>query len=241
PLDFQRSLFESGFQGSDGGVAFVNKSDKGIRYYVIVMEFLDADGKYLVSAPVYNVVDRDQSIPFDIPFKPWLKRNWAERSHMAPIPAKSMSSKSFKITLAMLTCPASVRVSMIQLRYDDDTEFKYVSPTLSISTTPAQAMEIRNTEGVLKWSPSVVTGMMQIDTNGHARILELDGADVFREWLQKEFAAWQFIPASVSGRPAATQLPFVFFLGDTTHPMVQIEVMRRKGIHGPILVWPHAE
>ena len=156
PVDFQRVLFESGFQGSDGGVYVVNKADKGIRYYVIVMEFLDADGKYLVSAPVYNVVDGDQSIPFDIPFKPWLKRMLVRTYD--PIPAKSGSSMSFVITLAMLTCPASVRVSMIQLRYDDDTEFKYVSPNLNISTTPAQPMEVKNTDGVLKWSPSVFTG-----------------------------------------------------------------------------------
>ncbi len=241
PLDFQQVFFESGFAGSSGGVAFINKSAKGIRYYVIVMEFMDGEGKYLVSAPVFNVTDEDQSIPFDVPFKPWLKRNWAGGPHMSPIPAKSASDKSFVIALSVLTCPTSARVSMIQLRYDDETEFRYLSPTISISTTPAQPMEISDTEGSLRWSPTVVTGLLQIDVKGRARILELDGADVFRKWLQKELNGWRFIPAWIEGKPAMTHLPFVFFFGDNTHPWVQVEVMKRKGFNGPFLVWPRLE
>jgi hypothetical protein len=240
PLDFEQVFFESGFEGSSGGVALVNKSDKGIRYYLIVMEFLDAEGKYLASAPAYNVTDEDQGIPFDVPFKVWLKRNW-EGGNLAPIPAKSASSKGFEIALSMLTCPTSVRVSMIQLRYDDDTTFKYVSESLNMSPTPAQAMELSDTEGGLRWSPAVVTGILQIDAKGRARILQVDSADVFRKWLQKEFNTWRFIPAWVEGKPATTRLPFVFFLGDATHPWVQVDVMKRKGIRGPFLVWPHLE
>lgn len=241
PLEFQQVTFDSTFAGSGGGVALVSKSDKAIRYYVIILEFLDADGKYLVSAPVYNVDDTNQSIPFDLPFKPWLKRNWVSWTHMSPVPAKSHSSMYFQITLAMVTCPASSRVSMIQLRYDDNTEFKYISPTLNISTTPARAMEIKDVDGAVRWSPLAVTGMLQIDTDGHAKILELDAGDVFRRWLQKEFNDWRFIPAWVEARPTTTQLPFVFLLGSTTHALVQVEVMRKKGIRGPILVWPHFE
>jgi hypothetical protein len=241
PLEFQQVTFDSTFAGSGGGVALVNKSDKAIRYYVIILEFLDADGKYLVSAPVYNVDDSNQSIPFELPFKPWLKRNWLSWTHMAPVPAKSDSSMYFQIALAMVTCPASARVSMIELRYDDNTDFKYISPTLNIPTTPAQAMEIKDVDGAVKWSPLAVTGMLQIDTHGHAKILELDAGDVFRKWLQMEFNHWRFVPAWVEGKAATTQLPFVFLLGGTTQALVQVDVMRRKGIRGPMLVFPHFE
>jgi hypothetical protein len=240
PLDFPAILFDSGFDGSGGSIAVLNKSDKAIKYYVIVIEFLDEAQNYLVSAPVYNVVnsEKDQSIPLDVPFKPWLKRNWPG-GQFEPIPAKSLASKTFEIALSMLTCPASARVSAIQLRYDDDTEFRYMSPTLNISTTPSQEMVLSDIKGARRWSPTTVTGKLKIDVEGRARILEVDGPEAFRNWLQREFSGWRFIPAWVDGKPTATELAFVFFLEDASHPWLQIEVMKRKGARGAMLVWPH--
>jgi len=237
PLDFQGLYFESGLDGSNGAVTLLNKSDKGIQYYVAIMEFFDEKENYLISAPVYNVVEEDQTIPLDVPFKPWLQRNWPG-GPMAPIAAKSTSRETFNNVLAMLTCPASVRVALIQLRYDDGTGFKYVSPTLRLSTTPGQKMEIHDPDGAQRWQPLTVVGTLEVDVQGRARILELDAADVFRKWLQNEFSQWKFVPARVEGKPASSRLPFIFYLGDTTHPWVSVEAMRRRGARGAILVWP---
>jgi len=61
PLEFQSVVFESGLGGSGGSVSFLNKSDKGVQYYLVVMEFLDGKENYLVSAPVYNVAEKDSN------------------------------------------------------------------------------------------------------------------------------------------------------------------------------------
>jgi hypothetical protein len=44
--------------GADGSLTFINTSDKKILYYLVVMEFSDNQGKYLFSAPVYNVDEK---------------------------------------------------------------------------------------------------------------------------------------------------------------------------------------
>lgn len=239
PLEFRWLSFDSWIQGSSGGVTVLNKSDKGIQYYVAIIEFSDGDGKYLLSVPVYNVDKKDQSIPLNVAFKPWLLANWPG-SYMAPIGRQSESDKTFHSVLSTLTCPKSAHVSMVQLRYDDGTEFKYISPTLNLSTAPTSRLDISDSKGAERWLPLTVSGTLQVDSEGHVRILDLDFAAAgFKKWLEREFSHWSFTPAWTNGAPASTVLPFLFILGDTTNAAVQVDVLKRKGIAGPILIWPN--
>jgi hypothetical protein len=237
PLDFQGLFFESGIAGSGGGVTLLNKRPRELQHYVAIMEFLDENGGYLVSSAVYSVAEKDRTIALDVPFRPWLQRNWPG-GFMKPIPAESSSREGFNISLSMLTCPTSARVSMVRLKYDDGTEFNYASPHVQLSTTPAEKMEIHDMNGAQKWGPLIATGTLEVDAQGRARIVDLDAAEVFRNWLQKEFSGWKFIPAWAEGKPVSSRLPFIFYLGDTTHDWVPIEVMRRRGVRGPMLVPP---
>lgn len=238
PLDFQGVSFDSTLAGSDGAVTVINKGDKGIQYYVAILEFADEKGNYLISAPIYNVVRNDQTIPLDVPFKPWLLRNWPG-GRMAPIPARSSSVETFGNVFVMLTCPASVHVAMVHVRYDDNTEFKYFSPRLRVSPTPSQPMEITDLETARRWSPIAVSGTIQIDARGHARIIELDASSgEFSRWLKKEFGKWKFTPQWTEGRPISVRLPFAFFLGDVTQSSALVDSVKRKGVQGPMLVWP---
>jgi len=158
---------------------------------------------------------------------------------MAPIAAKSSAHERFNNVFSMLTCPTYVRVGMVLLTYDDGAQFTYASPDLRISATPSERMEISDTEAARHWLPVTVSGTMQIDADGHVRILTLDSApDDLSAWLKNEFARWKFTPAVALGKPITVQFPFMFFLGDTTHDWVQVELIRRRGAHGPMLVWP---
>src|SRR5215471_5524452 len=49
---------------SGGVVEAVNNSTKAIQQYLIIMQFSDANGKYLFSSPIYTS-DKDQNISFD--------------------------------------------------------------------------------------------------------------------------------------------------------------------------------
>jgi hypothetical protein len=132
-------------------------------------------------------------------------------------------------------------VAMVHVRYDDGTEFKYVSPRLRVSPTPSQSMEITDVETAQRWSPIAVSGTIQIDAKGQARIIELTAASgEFSRWLKKEFAKWKFTPQWADGQPTSVQLPFVFFLGDVSEQesLALAASMKRRGAQGPMLVWP---
>jgi len=248
PLDFQGIYFDSTLGGSGGGVTLINKSDKGVQYYVAIMEFADEKGNWLISAPVYNLDKKDQ-IPLDVPFKPWLLWNRpgvvlppsGTGSPFSPIAARSSSRVAFANVFVMLTCPASVQVAMVHVRYDDGTEFKYVSPHLRVSPTPSQSMEITDVETAQRWSPIAISGTIQIGAEGQARIIELNAASgEFSRWLKKEFAKWKFTPLWADGQPTSVQLPFVFFLGDVSEQesLALAASVKRRGAQGPMLVWP---
>jgi hypothetical protein len=239
PLLFRGLYFDSGLSGSGGAVTLANTNDKSIRYYVAIMEFLDDNGRYIVSAPVYNMAEKDDTIPLNVPFKPWLLRNTSAGGN-EPITPGSEKRKAFNIALSTLTCPKSVRVSMVQLQYEDGTEFRYALPGLNLSLAPASQLELRDKRTARHWAPIAVSGTLQVDAEGRARILELDGApEDVGNLIAEEIVRWKFIPAWVDGKPVAIQLPFLFFLGEPTHEWVQVEMMNRKGIRGPILVWPN--
>jgi hypothetical protein len=220
---------------TSGVLAILNNSEKGIRYYLVVMEFLDDQGKFLFSAPVYNA-DKDQHIPFDVAFKPWLLANWPG-GQMAPIPARSRSDEGFATRLIALTCPSSVRISVIWVKYDDGKEFKYVSETLNLSATfQAQEIKIKKV-GARKWGPITVTGTVEVDARGEPQIAELDPAIAdLKTWLKNEFSRWGFTAAWAGGKPTTTRIPFVFILADNTDPREQAEALKKRGVEGPILL-----
>jgi hypothetical protein len=127
---------------------------------------------------------------------------------------------------------------MVQLKYADGTEFNYVSPSLRVSPTPADHLEIRDTETARGWLPTSVSGTVEIDLKGDVRIVDLEGSREFRKWLEKEVENWKFTPASIDGKPVSVRLPFLLLLGKTTHNLTIVESMRRRGIRGPLFVWP---
>jgi hypothetical protein len=225
-----------------GGVLTLhNKSEKRIQYYLVVMEFLDDQGKYLFSAPVYNA-DKEQHVPFDVAFKPWLLANWPG-GQMASIPARSKSAETFGTKLVALTCPASVRISVIWLKYDDGKEFKYISENLSLSTsTQEEPIRIKNIKNARKWAPITVAGTLQVDQHGRVKISNTDNpSDDLREWMNREFSGWNFTPAWLAGKPVPSRIPFMFILADNNDPRTQVEALKKRGMSGPLLLFAFQE
>jgi hypothetical protein len=222
-------------QGTDGVLTLINKADMNVEYYLVVMEFLDSQGQYLFSAPVYNV-DKEQHIPFDVPFKPWLLANWPGGT-MAPIPAGSKSGETFGSKLVALTCPTSVRISVIWLKYEDGTEFKYLGEHINLSPATRNAVKLKSIKDAKAFSPVTVSGKIKLDEQGRIDGVTIDSSDDrFKAWLAKEFAAWDFTPPWVSGKPASISVPFLFILADNANARMEAESMKKQGVHGPILL-----
>jgi hypothetical protein len=222
-------------QGTSGVLTLINQKQKNIRYYLVVMEFLDNQGKYLFSAPVYNV-DKEQHLPFDVPFKSWLLANWPGGT-MAPIAARSKSGETFGSQLVALTCPTSVRISVIWLKYEDGTEFKYLGEHINLSPATRNAIKLKSIKDAKAFSPVTVSGQIKLDEQGRIDGVTIDSSDDrFKAWLAKEFAAWDFTPPWVSGKPASTSVPFLFILADNANARTGAESMKKQGVHGPILL-----
>src|SRR5262249_7444308 len=95
PLGVGGLTFTGTTNGAAGAVELFNKTNKRVQYYVVVLEFIDTEGKYLFSAPVYNV-DKDQRIPVDTRLQPWLHANWAGfKAHSAPIEPEGTAENGF--------------------------------------------------------------------------------------------------------------------------------------------------
>jgi hypothetical protein len=222
-------------QGTDGVLTLINRTDKNVEYYLVVMEFLDRQGQYLFSAPVYNV-DKDRHIPFDVPFKPWLLANWPGGT-MAPIPAQSKSGETFGTQLVALTCPTSVRISVVWLKYEDGTEFKYVAKNLNLSPSTRNLVKLKSIKDAKTWAPVTVSGKIRLDEQGRIDGITIDSSnDRFKAWLAKEFAGWDFTPPWISGKPASTTVPFLFILADNANARAEAEGMKKHGVHGSILL-----
>lgn len=240
PLDFKWVTFVGTVVDSAGVVVMHNKSDKAVAYYLVVMEFQDATGKYLFSAAAYNA-DKNQQIPFDVPFKSWLLANWPG-GVMTGIPAKSDGDQTFGTPFISLTRPASVLFSLVWVKYDDGTESKYISPKLNLSPaseTPLWGMEMQKKESASRWAPLTTLGTIEVTEDGHVRILDISvRPEGFQEWLEEEFSAWNFIPPWVDGKPATVRIPFLLVLKDTANINLQVEILKQKGVRGPVLlIW----
>jgi hypothetical protein len=221
--------------GTAGVLTLINQKDKNIQYYLVVMEFLDGQGQYLFSAPVYNV-DKEQHIPFDVPFKPWLLANWPGGT-LAPIPAGSKSGEAFGSKLVALTCPTSVRISVIWLKYEDGTEFKYLGDHINLSPATRNAVKLKSIKDAKAFSPVTVSGKIKLNEQGQINGVTIDSSDDrFKAWLAKEFAGWDFTPPWVSGKPASTSVPFLFILADNANARAEAEGLKKHGVQGSILL-----
>lgn len=237
PVDLKWVTLTATAANSSGVVEALNNSVKMIQHYLIIMEFFDGRGRYLFSSPIYST-DNDQNIKFDVPFRAWLTANWPG-GNRKPVPPKSTFNSVFNSHLISLTCPALVRVSFAWLKYDDGSEFKYVSPELNISSSPAEPAEmaISDRKGAMHWTPLTVSGDIVVDAKGHVRILDADfNANGFQEWLEREFSRWNFTPPWIKGKPGSQKLPFLFILGDTVDTRVQIETLKKRGLGGALLL-----
>ncbi len=235
PVDLPWAIFTGTAGDSLGKLEIVNKTDKTIQYFLIVMEFVDDKGEYLFSVPVFNV-DKDQKIPFNVPFKSWLVANGAG-GHKDLISPNSDHGATFNAPLVALTCPASVRISMVQLKYLDQSSFEYVSPIMNLSTAPSKPIEIADRKAAQRWAPLTVSGTIEVDAQSHLRVLNLDfNAVGFSKWLEKELVGWRFTAPWIGGKPASVQIPFVLILADTTDPRVEIEAIKRRGVGGTMLL-----
>jgi hypothetical protein len=234
PVDFRNLNFYGSVDSSIGHVELVNNSAQTIRYYLVVFELFDSAGKYILSVPVFNTA-KNQKVPFTVGFEPWVLVNWPG-NYFEPIRPKASARKAFFIPLTALTCPATARISMIQLRYEDGTEFRWSSPPVLTSSILIEAAMV-DAEGYGRWMPLTTSGTIRVDSAGRGHLkTSSDQGGEFEHWLEQEISAWKFFPSSVDGRLIPGEIPFLLIFGDTSESRIQLDLLKQKGWHGAILV-----
>jgi hypothetical protein len=234
PIDFSNFTFFGSVENSAGRVELLNKDSQAIRYYLVIFDLLDSAGKYILSVPVFNV-DDDQNVPFNVAFKPWVLANWPG-GYFDPIGPKAKAKKTFQIPFTVLTCPTAVRISMVQLRYKDGSEFR---ASISTVRTPSIVTEatVVDAEGYRRWTAVTTLGIIRVDSmgRGHAEAPNGQSAE-FSPWFEREISAWKFFPSSVDGATTAGEIPFLLVVGDLRNVKGQLDLIKEKGQLGAILV-----
>ena len=234
PLAFEDLAFYAD-GAAYGFTYFTNKSAKDIEFYLIVLELLDRDGKYLMSVPIFNVGEKEGS-PFEVPFTSWLES--LANVYGAPIPVGTRSQRPFFVQLATLTCPSSARVSMIQLQYTDKTRFKYAAPSVNIPPVLLRA-GLRRANEIDSWRGLAITRLLTIDSLGKVSAESTDSAPpALQRWLRQEIANWKFAAALTDAQAVATRLPFVLIIDNDSAAVrnTQLDLMRERGMSEPVIV-----
>jgi hypothetical protein len=234
PLGFGDLVFFASVDSSAGHIDLINSGTKGIQYYLVILDLFDSQDKYVLSLPVFNV-DRDQNIPFDVDFKPWVLANWPG-GHFEDIPARTTAQKVFFVPLATLSCPSKARVSMIRLRFQDKSEYNFAAPT--VRTMPALTRAFLNEPTAYeRWMPRVAWGTIQVDPAGHGSLQAEDSQDSdFEAWLRDQISGWVFSPSSIDGRLTTGEIPFILIIGNPRIAKAQLENLKTIGRIGPVLV-----
>src|SRR5262249_9406951 len=127
PLTFSHLNFNSQENFSIASIEVKRTTAERIRNYLILVEFFDQNGKFLVAAPFYNVLQRSGEIPFTVTFKRWL---YARNSAFNGGDRDSSDTKILvaHIPEVFFACPVSARIAMVQLSYQDERTFSFSAP-----------------------------------------------------------------------------------------------------------------
>jgi hypothetical protein len=108
---------------------------------------------------------------------------------------------------------------------------------LNLSPATRNPIKIKSIKDAKAWSPVTVSGKIKLDDQGRVDGVTVDSSNErFKAWLAKEFAAWDFTPRWVSGKPASATVPFLFILADNANARTEAESLKKQGVHGPILL-----
>ncbi|HLW51809.1 MAG TPA: hypothetical protein VKW06_03110 [Candidatus Angelobacter sp.] len=234
PLGAKGLTFFGSVENSAGHIELFNTTSKTIQYYLLLVDLLDSDGTGVLSVPVFNV-DKQQKIPFKVNFSSWILSNWPG-AYFEPISPGSTARKVFVSPLTTLTCPVKARISAVQIRYSDGTEFRSAPLPLNLPPVLSEA-SLTRTKECQRWSPLTSSGVIRVDPEGHGQLemLDFENADL-RNWLEAQIVAWKFSPASQNGDPAQGNLPFLLVIGDIRTARSQLDLLKQKGRTGTILL-----
>lgn len=234
PFSLKDLVFFGLVDSSAGHVELVNNSTKTIEHYLVIIDLFDSAGEYILSIPIFNV-DKGQKIPFDVNLEPWIMANWPG-GYFEGIDPKASARKTFFAPFTVLTCPARARISMIRLRYQNNTEYEF-------SAVPVRTMPIlteasfKDPASFQKWMPLAVSGTIQVDSTGKAHVATIDFQEPeFKTWLQGQISDWRFFPASLDGKSRSGEISFLFMIGDTKDAKGHLNMIREKGMSRTVLV-----
>jgi len=229
PISLQKVNFFTGTDHSYVATDLTNKTGKEIQDYALILELLDSDGHYIVSLAAANT-NEPKDLPSDVGLKRWL--TGGDERRIAP---HSAAPRTFHSPFLIFTCPASARISMIRLRFSDGSKFKYQTPSLNMPTAPVK-LGFDQLADLQRWRHSIVTGILSIDTQGHAQIEHTDlGTPEFREWLENQLPNWRFSTGLNEGRVESQHLQFILVIDDSANLRTQLELMRKKQTPGIVL------
>ncbi len=191
------------------GMNVVNEEAKAVRHYLILVEFFDKEGKYLLTIPFFTEDDKTGETPFPITFKRWLYGH--SNSAVSPLNPSSEEVLFGDSPTLAFACPAVARIALASLQYVDGSSFSYASPTLTLDPTIAWAPI--SGLSLSRWLPTFATIRLAVDANGNAKLVDIEPASLFPV-LEKQIPSWKLSPPLVNGKASSAELTLFLYIED---------------------------
>jgi len=181
--------FGATFRTSMGGVGFRNNANKPIGSVFSNVELRDAGGHYLFSVQMY----RYTKARYDRTLR---RRTWeAIELEQSIYPGEELEL-SFSSPLVAKECPSAARATLVEIRYEDGSTFRYQARDMRREALPAEAGYIELDDRTPVVPPFDVMTTLRVESDGKVYVLGVDdGPPEFKDWLQSKVEHWEFSPA----------------------------------------------
>lgn len=222
PFKLANLSFVSADVSSFGQVELTATRPDNIESYILIIEFLDRDGKHVYSVPIYSTKPgQDGDVDADV--LAWIESH--PRSSVNHIKASDPTTLQFWIPVVPSSCPTSARLLHVQLRYANGKPFTYAISNLTLDPSIVSAPISSSAEWVTL-TPLEFTGRITVDSGGQPNVAQLQPTAPDRRWLQDQVSSWRFSPAVKKGRKVAEDVAFYFVVGTGSFDPLTIERLR---------------
>lgn len=208
PAEVQLSIQDAGFATSTdsagGYFTVVNHTSKPITRILILAEFIDQKGQYLMTIPFLAGTTEElgkNKLPFVMHTGRGMKTPLFPDQDIA-IPGEIHETTG--------RCPASVQVSVVDISFSDGSKFHYAASLWQVepSVTEVQALKLDKFPEPLPFQDTVDA---KIDADGRvSKVSGAGGNPQVAKWFETQLSLWTFSPKIKNGKKVPSELKLLF-------------------------------
>jgi hypothetical protein len=174
-----------------------NLKQKKILQVYVMADYLDSSGSALFSYVFHSLSDSDDKMMLEMPdaYAGIPYTGFGE-----PIPYLASSSIAGGGSLRTTSCPASLRLSSIEVQYDDKSWERYHVPNWILEPQPDGHFSKWKNDLIVDDLPLTLDCDIKIGSSGKATIQECQNLpNRISAWITNEITHWSFFPGLVGG------------------------------------------